>query len=119
MIHYFLHLPKDRQLDFETNYHVSTAIMHTARNALSPFEEYLTTSIETLKKKEDIKLNVDELSKKNISDITLKRYLKILLNHDYISEGAKDGKFKKYYITEKGIELIENSLNKYTEQNKN
>ena len=57
--------------------------------------------------------------KKNISDITLKRYLKILLNHDYISEGAKDGKFKKYYITEKGIELIENSLNKYTEQNKN
>lgn len=71
MIHYFLHLPKDRQLDFETNYHVSTAIMHTARNALSPFEEYLTTSIETLKKKEDIKARWKKAAPKNRAELRI------------------------------------------------
>ncbi|MGP1577165.1 MAG: hypothetical protein ACTTH7_06740 [Treponema sp.] len=65
MIHYFLQLPKDRPLGFETNYNVSTAIMHTARNALSPFEDYLITSIETLKKKEDIKARWKKAAEKN------------------------------------------------------
>ena len=58
-------------------------------------------------KKEDI-IKGKDLS--NISTKTIIKYFKILKEAGYIGEGLKDGRFKKYYITDKGIELmIENA----------
>ncbi|MGP1430838.1 MAG: AAA domain-containing protein [Treponema sp.] len=123
MLHYFLHLPKDKQLDFETNYTVSTAIMHTARNALSPFEDYLNTSIKTLEKKEDIKARwkkvvqknrielringaIYEIAKQSIIEITNREighyYMKGIAQKDFDEPliYIVDGKKEKYAITQ-------------------
>lgn len=54
-------------------------------------------------KKEDIIIE-KELS--NVSHKTIVKYFKILKDNEYIGEGLKDGRFKKYYITDKGIDLM-------------
>lgn len=51
-----------------------------------------------------IKTNIDKL--RQSSTKTLRRSLKELLDKEYIKEGQRDGKYKRYYITQKGREIL-------------
>lgn len=41
-----------------------------------------------------------------VSEKTLRRYIKALINKNYLKEGEKDGKFKRYYLTEEAIQTL-------------
>lgn len=55
MLHYFLSLPKNNELDFNTNLRVSLALKNRTYDALTPFYQYLKTALDTVEKKESIK----------------------------------------------------------------
>ncbi|MCC5946794.1 MAG: AAA family ATPase [Bernardetiaceae bacterium] len=71
MIHYFLNLPKDYDLTFDKNIVVSKAIMHTAKNAFSPFYQYLQTSIKALERKEEIKAKWKKVKQDNLVELKI------------------------------------------------
>lgn len=50
---------------------ISTAIQKTAKDAFSPFEEYLKNAIETLKKKDDVKANWIKIKSDNLAELKL------------------------------------------------
>lgn len=54
--------------------------------------------------KSNIKSRIDE--KREVSEITFHRKIKTLEKQQYIAEGGRDGKKKRYYITDKGINVL-------------
>ncbi len=102
MLHYFTQLPKDYDLTFEKNIGVSKAIMHTAQNAFTPFNQYLDTTIKALDKKEDIKATWTKVKADNLVE------LKIIGS---LYEVPKITKIKLLNI-EKGIYSIEGDFEK-------
>ena len=58
--------------------------------------------------KTNIKSKIDE--KREVSEITFHRKIKSLEQDKYIAEGGRDGKKKRYYITEKGIEILNRDI---------
>ncbi len=102
MLHYFTQLPKDKELDFEFNKFISEKIMDTARNAFTPFYQYLDTTIKALDKKEDIKATWTKVKQDNLVE------LKIIGS---LYEVPKITKIKLLNI-EKGIYSIEGDFEK-------
>lgn len=58
--------------------------------------------------KSNIKSQLNE--KKVVSEITFHRKIKALEKEQYIAEGGRDGKKKRYYITEKGINVLNRNI---------
>lgn len=58
--------------------------------------------------KSNIKSQLNE--KKVVSEITFHRKIKALEKEQYIAEGGRDGKKKRYYITEKGIDTLNRNI---------
>lgn len=56
-----------------------------------------------------IKANIDKLRQSSVK--TLRRSLKELMDKEYIKEGQRDGKYKRYYITKKGQQMLEEIKN--------
>ncbi len=109
MFHYFTQLPKDKDLDFEVNERVSRAIMKTAKDAFTPFYQYLDTTIKALDKKEDIKAKWEKVKQDNLVELKIiGRLYEIpktttieLLNVEkgiYTIEGIKDKDFDEPLI---------------------
>jgi hypothetical protein len=68
---YYFNLPKERELDINTNYRVSEGIRNTARRAFEPFETYLQNAITALEKKENIKAKWKKVKTENIAELRL------------------------------------------------
>ncbi|MBR4531334.1 AAA family ATPase [bacterium] len=95
MRHYYLNLPKDNsRLAFDRNMSISTAIQKTAKDAFSPFEEYLKNAIETLKKKEDVKANWLKIGSENLAELKLEGRLFEI----------QTGKFRYKVLADEGFE---------------
>jgi len=71
MLHYYLNLPKDRPLDFETNMGVSNGIMQTARRAFEPFQRYLQTVIRTMENKEAVQARWEKIKESNLAELRI------------------------------------------------
>ncbi len=71
MLHYFTQLPKDYDLNFEKNISMSNAILHTAKTAFDPFNDYLQTTIKALDKKEDIKATWTKVKADNLVELKI------------------------------------------------
>lgn len=95
MRHYYLNLPKEsseRLLTFEKNMSISTAIQKTAKDAFSPFEEYLKNAIETLKKKDDVKANWVKIKSDNLAELKLEgRLFEITTGKFHYKVSAEEG----------------------------
>ena len=96
MKYYYLNLPKGKDLEFDKNINVSTAIQRTAEDAFLPFEEYLKNAIDALKKKNDITANWIKIESDNLAELKLEGYLfeiqtnknryKILVNDGFVPD---------------------------------
>jgi len=102
MLHYFTQLPKERKLTFKENIDVSMAIMHNAKNAFTPFYQYLDSTIRSLVKKEHIKAKWTKVEQESLVE------LKII---GCLYEIPKTTKFK-LLNTKKGIYSIEGKYEK-------
>ncbi len=71
MQYYYFNLPKEKELDFNTNIRVSEGIRNTARRAFEPFETYLQNAIKALEKKENIKAKWKKIKTENIAELRL------------------------------------------------
>lgn len=71
MQYYYFNLPKEKELDINTNYSVSEGIRNTARRAFEPFETYLQNAITALEKKENIKAKFKKIKTENIAELRL------------------------------------------------
>jgi hypothetical protein len=71
MIHYFLNLPKDYDLTFDKNIGVSKVIMRTAKDAFTPFFQYIDTSIKALDRKEDIKAKWKKIKQDDLVELQI------------------------------------------------
>ena len=129
MLHYFNALPKDKDLGFEENLKLSKDIQKRTKNALTPFYQYVDTTIKSLKNKEDIKAKWHKITSEYFIELQLVGYLykidaksKIIIEiHDIDSYRIKnideieldfeeklifkiDGKKSKFSVFEKDIE---------------
>ncbi|MGL6174912.1 MAG: hypothetical protein ACRC1P_09945 [Cellulosilyticaceae bacterium] len=68
-------------------------------------KEDKTTPFKSLKF-DDIWSKYTSSSNANISESSLRRNVKVLMEHGYIEYGFKMGSIKTYYITSLGIELL-------------
>lgn len=76
MKYYYLNLPKDKKdLDFDANMKISTAIQKTAEDSFGHFEEYLRNAINSLRKKDDVRARWKKLHSKNIAELKLEGWL--------------------------------------------
>ena len=75
MKHYYLNLPKDKDLDLNKDLSVSTAIQKTAEEAFRPFEDYLKNAVHALKKKNDVTAKWDKIKSDNLAELKLEGYL--------------------------------------------
>jgi len=71
MLHYFTNLPKDKELDFDFNRNLSYAIMKTAKDAFTPFFQYIDTSINALDRKEDIKAKWKKVKQDDLIELQI------------------------------------------------
>ena len=71
MQHYYFNLPKDKELDINTNLSISEGIRNTARRAFEPFEFYLQNAITALEKKQNIKAKWKKVKTENIAELRL------------------------------------------------
>lgn len=79
----------------------------------------------TLLSKENLKtsiLSIDREEIKNklgekVSKDKIQRSITYLVNEGLISEGIKNGKIKKYYIADKGLDFLEESYKVLKEKN--
>lgn len=68
---YYFNLPKEKELDINTNLRVSEGIRNTARRAFEPFETYLQNAITALEKKQNIKAKWKKVKSENIAELRL------------------------------------------------
>jgi superfamily I DNA and/or RNA helicase/citrate lyase gamma subunit len=68
---YYFNLPKEKELDIDTNLRVSEGIRNTARRAFEPFETYLQNAIAALEKKQNIKAKWKKVKSENIAELRL------------------------------------------------
>lgn len=61
----------------------------------------------------NIKEYMDKKDNNVISNITFSRYIRDLVNEKYICEGIKSGRYKKYFISEEGINYIDTMFSSY------
>ena len=71
MLNYYLNLPKEYDIDIETNKKVSFAVMKTAQESFEPFENYLKNAIEAMEKKEDITARWEKVKIENIAELKI------------------------------------------------
>jgi len=71
MQYYYFNLPKEKELDINTNLRVSEGIRNTARRAFEPFETYLQNAITALEKKQNIKAKWKKVKSENIAELRL------------------------------------------------
>lgn len=115
MKHYYLNLPKNKELRFDYNMRVSTAIQKTAEEAFMPFEHYLKNAIIALKAKDDVEAYWVKINAENLAELKLDGYLmeipsakfsyEIIVNEDFKPDYEEnvickfDGKKEKIAIS--------------------
>jgi superfamily I DNA and/or RNA helicase len=71
MRHYYLNLPKENSLAFDTNIKVSDAIFFNARASFEPFEAYIQNVIAVLENKEAIQARWKKVNPKNAAQLSI------------------------------------------------
>jgi len=121
MLHYYLNLPKDNPLAFDSNVNVSNAILHTARKSFEPFERYIQNVITVLENKEAIQATWKEVNSKNIAQLSIIGWLyeipKETIYRIILKEGDNPD-FNEKLKYKAGIETGEISISKEDFQNK-
>jgi len=74
MLNYYLNLPKESNVDLNTNMAISYAIMKTAKDSFKPFEDYLSKVIDAMKKKE-VWAEWEKIKIKNIAKLEMMGWL--------------------------------------------